>query len=324
MTPGRIDHYLKRLNFYGKREQNIKLIIIEHGNSFRCVELKRERWARWFHISPEHQLTEVHPNIVESYDEWPVNTPLGVEPMMQELTDVSHALPNDRKAIGLFKITLKRRSYPVRDCSSSLSVIRGGGRFYKGGNMSIPSCFTSKSKEECGNHSSISLMAHIGNILLKIFVRVWISCPKNKVVPNRTAQLPTSWLWSFKYSSYCTRNKSRCPCPQSVRLRRQNTPMGSTLPLPLNTADDLGHDGEEKRRDAFKESVKKTMTRRAVARRTATARLTRHLSASKIRKRGDEAEKRQSGVWCLDQTCGVCRGKGNAAGICANVVLAFA
>ena len=55
---------------------------------------------------------KLDPNIVEGLDQWPKNTPLRVQPTLQELIDAIRSLKNrttaepDGVSVGLFKITL--------------------------------------------------------------------------------------------------------------------------------------------------------------------------------------------------------------------------
>ena len=78
----------------------------------RDVELIRERWVRWFHTLLNTKSRRLDPKIAEALDQWPVNTPLGVQPTMQELIDVIRSLAKgkvvgpDRIPVELFKIAL--------------------------------------------------------------------------------------------------------------------------------------------------------------------------------------------------------------------------
>ena len=67
---------------------------------------------RWFHTLLNTKSPKLDPNITEALDQWPVNTPLGAQPTMQELIDAIRSLANG-KAVGpdgipveLFKIAL--------------------------------------------------------------------------------------------------------------------------------------------------------------------------------------------------------------------------
>ena len=76
----------------------------EDGMPLRDIELIRERWVRW---SPK-----LGTNVAEDLDQWPGNMMLGIQPMMQELTDTTHSLANgkavepDGVSVELFKIIL--------------------------------------------------------------------------------------------------------------------------------------------------------------------------------------------------------------------------
>ena len=100
------------MNLEGKRDRSSQFIKDKDGNLLTDVELIRKRWVRWFHTLLNNKSPNLDPNIDEALDQWPVNTPLGVRPTMQELIDVIRSLANG-KAVGpdgipleLFKIAL--------------------------------------------------------------------------------------------------------------------------------------------------------------------------------------------------------------------------
>ena len=104
--------HLKTINLEGKQECSSANVKDENGVLLRDVELIRERWVRWFHTLLNAKSPTLDPNIAEGLDQWPENMPLGVQPTMQELTDVIRLLANgkavgpDGVSIELFKITL--------------------------------------------------------------------------------------------------------------------------------------------------------------------------------------------------------------------------
>ena len=74
--------------------------------------LRQVVYIRWFHTLLNTKSPKLDPEIAEALDQWPVNTPLGVQPKMQELIDAIRSLANE-KAVGpdgipveLFKIAL--------------------------------------------------------------------------------------------------------------------------------------------------------------------------------------------------------------------------
>ena len=104
--------HLKTTNLERKRDRSSAYVKYVNGVLLRDVELIRERWVRWFHTLLNAKSPRLDPNIAEGLDQWPENMPLGVQPMMQELTDAIRSLANG-KAVGrdgvsveLFKITL--------------------------------------------------------------------------------------------------------------------------------------------------------------------------------------------------------------------------
>ena len=117
----------KTMNTEGKRDRSSAYIKHEDGVHMRDVELVPERWV--LHTLLDAKSLKLNPNITEGRDRWPENMPLGVQPMVQELTGVVHSLAN-RMAVGpngvsveLFKITrngdsaLCRRLLDITDVS---------------------------------------------------------------------------------------------------------------------------------------------------------------------------------------------------------------
>ena len=103
--------HLKTINLKGKRERRSACVKAENGVLLRDVELNHIRWVRWFHTLLNAKLPRLDPNIAEGLDHWP-ETPLGVQPTMQELIDAIRSLANEKAAgpngvsVELFKVTL--------------------------------------------------------------------------------------------------------------------------------------------------------------------------------------------------------------------------
>lgn len=74
------------MNLKIKRDRSSKLINAEDDNLLRDVELIRERWLWWFYTHLIIKSMKLDPNTAENFDQWPINTPLGVKPKIQ-LTD---------------------------------------------------------------------------------------------------------------------------------------------------------------------------------------------------------------------------------------------
>ena len=122
----------KTMNMEGKRDRSSAYVKHEDGVHLRGVELIPERWV--LHTLLDAKSPKLIPNITEGLGQWLENMPLGVQPMMQELTGAIHSLAN-RMAIGpdgvsveLFKITrngdsaLRRRLLDI----TVVSIWRGG------------------------------------------------------------------------------------------------------------------------------------------------------------------------------------------------------
>ena len=114
--------------------------------------------------------------------------PLGVQPTMQELTDVIRSLANG-KAVGPDgPLSCSRSPSTVippyaGDCSIS-SFVCGGGR---GEYAIIMVLHKHKDRTECGNYGGISLVAHAINILLKIIARHLNDyCERVGILPEET------------------------------------------------------------------------------------------------------------------------------------------
>ena len=79
--------HLKTMNLEGKRDRSSAYVKDENGVLLRDVELIGERWVRGFHTLLNAKSPRLDPNIAEGLDQWPENTPLRVQPTMQELTE---------------------------------------------------------------------------------------------------------------------------------------------------------------------------------------------------------------------------------------------
>ena len=170
---------LKTMDLEGKRHRSSAYVKDENGVLLRDVELIRERWVRWFHTLLNAKSPRLDPNIVEGLDQWPKHMPLGVQPTMQELTDVIRLLTNgkavgpDEVSVELFNITLNGDPALRRGLLDIVVRIWRGARFRRSGKMPLSWYFTKRKKDrtECGNYRGISLVAHAGKILLEIIAR---------------------------------------------------------------------------------------------------------------------------------------------------------
>ena len=97
---------------------------------------------------------------------------------MQELTDVIRSLANgkavgpDGASVELFKITLNGDPALHRRLLRIVVRIWRGGEVPQQWNYAIIMVLHKrKDQTECGNYRGISLVAHAGNILLKIIAR---------------------------------------------------------------------------------------------------------------------------------------------------------
>ena len=249
--------HLNTIEMKGKRDRSSAYIKDEDGIFLRNVELIRERWVRWFHILLNAKFPKLDPNIAEGLDRWHQNTPLGVQPTMQVLTDTIRSLANG-KAVGpdgvsveLFKIVLndhhalRRRLLDIVVC-----ICRGGGGaapveigYHHGTVIHTKSAapveigyhhgtviHTKKDRTECGNYRGISLVAHAGKILLTTIACHHSEYERVAILPGEHSGfrpncfLPPILCLSFVgYRSWRGRNLFRCIMLhrpyQSVRLR---------------------------------------------------------------------------------------------------------
>ena len=134
--------HLKTMNLEGTRDRSSAYVKDENGVLLRDVELIRERWVRWFHTLLNAKSPRLDPNIAEGLDQWPENMPLGVKPMMQELTDAIRSLANgnavgqDGVSVELFKITLNGDPALRRRLLDIVVCIWRGARCCSRGTMS--------------------------------------------------------------------------------------------------------------------------------------------------------------------------------------------
>ena len=124
------------------------------------------------------KLPKLDPDNAEGLDQWPKNTPLRVQPTMQELTDAIRSLANG-KAVGpdgvsveLLKIilnvdpALRRRQLDIAVC-----ILRGGVPQQQWKDVITMVLHQKKDRTEGGNYRCISLVVHTGNELLKTIAR---------------------------------------------------------------------------------------------------------------------------------------------------------
>ena len=150
----------------------------ENGVLLRDIELVRERWLRWFQTLLNARLPRLDLNIEEGLDQWPENMQIGVQPTIQELTDVIRSLVNGKAvrpngvSVELFKITLNGDpTMRQRLLDIVVRIWRGGEVPQQWKDAIIMILHKKKDRRECGNYRGISLVAHAGKILLKTIAR---------------------------------------------------------------------------------------------------------------------------------------------------------
>ena len=170
--------HLKTMNLGQKRARSSAYVEDENGVLLRDDELIRERWIWCFYTLLNAKSPRLDPNIAEGLGQWPESMPLGVQPMMQELTDAIRSLANgkavgpDRVSVELLKIAFNRD--PAL-CRRLLDIVV---RIWMGGEAPqqwkddiIMVLHKEKDRPECVTYRVISLVAHAGKILLKIIAR---------------------------------------------------------------------------------------------------------------------------------------------------------
>ena len=142
------EEHLKTLNLEGKRDRSSAYFKDENGVLLRDVELIRERWVLWFHTLLNAESSRLDPNIAEGLDQWPENMPLGVQPMMQELTSARWRTErlSDRTESPLSCSRSSSTAIPpcAGDCSISSFVFGGGAKCRSNGMMPSPSYSTER------------------------------------------------------------------------------------------------------------------------------------------------------------------------------------
>ena len=157
--------HLKTTNLEGKRDRSSAYVKDENSVLLRYVELIRERWVRWFHTLPNAKSPMLDPNIAESLDQWPENIPLGVQPMMQEMTDAIRSLAKlangktvgpDGVSVELFKIPLNEDpALRWRLLDIVVRIWRGGEVPQQWKDAIIMVLHKKKGRTECGNYRGI-------------------------------------------------------------------------------------------------------------------------------------------------------------------------
>ena len=171
--------HIKTMNLEGKLDRSPAYVKKENDVLLRDIEPIRERWVlRRFQALLNVKSPRLDPNIANGLDQWPEFMPLGVQPTMQELTDVIRSFANG-KAVGadgvsveLFKITLNGdHALHRRLLDIIVRISRGGEVPQQCKDAIIIILPKKKDRTECGNYKGISLVAHAGKILLKIITR---------------------------------------------------------------------------------------------------------------------------------------------------------
>lgn len=113
----------------------------------RDVEFIRERWVWWFYTLLNTKSTKLDPDIARDLDRWPLNTPLGVQPTVQDFTNVIRSLANGKRygiPVELFNIASTSISLCDKECLTSSSAFGEGERLRNSGKMPPSRCLTGR------------------------------------------------------------------------------------------------------------------------------------------------------------------------------------
>ena len=160
----------------GKRTFNSQYIKDEEGRLLRDNALICERWVRWFHKLLSTKSPTLDPSIVDELKQWPPCRPQDDVPSSYEVEEAIRALAN-RKAVGpdglpagLLQVLADEGELSTlgkfRDIV--VAVWRGGGVPQQWKDATIKGLHKKKCRTECGNYRGIPLVAHAGEVLLKV------------------------------------------------------------------------------------------------------------------------------------------------------------
>ena len=171
--------------------QNIKSVQVEETKKVKpqCVRDEggrllrekghiREIWVRFFLSLPNSKSDMLDPDIPKRLPQQSVASALGIEPTENEIATAIKAMANE-KAVGpdglpaeLLKVGLQQARTILLEFHRLITLIWREGKVpQQWKNAVITVLHKKKDKTECGNYRGISLVSHVGKVLLKVVGR---------------------------------------------------------------------------------------------------------------------------------------------------------
>ncbi|CAB1101768.1 unnamed protein product [Ectocarpus sp. CCAP 1310/34] len=184
--------HLKMIDVEGKRSFTSHNVTDEDGKVLRDPTFFRQRWARWFHklLNTESPTIDLH--AADKVTRWPTCVPLDDIPSLLEVEEAVREMVN-RKAVGpddlpaeLIKLFLDGDQGLLREFHATVvDVWQTGDVPQQWKDATIKVLFKKGDTMECGKYRGISLVAHAGNVLLKVVAtRLSHYCEREGILPE--------------------------------------------------------------------------------------------------------------------------------------------
>ena len=171
--------------------QNIKSVQLEEakkvdhsasvtrkGDLLRDKGHTRERWVRLFRSLLNSKSGKLDPDILKRLLQHPVASALGIEPTEGEIATAMKAMANakavelDGLAAELLKLGLQQDRTILLELHRLTTLIWCEGKVPQQWKDAVITVLYKKGdKTECGNYRGISLVSHVGRVLLKVVAR---------------------------------------------------------------------------------------------------------------------------------------------------------
>ena len=150
----------------------------EEGRLLRDEGCIRERWVRFFRALLNSKSDMLDPDITKRLPQHPVASALGIKPTEEEITTAMKVMAN-AKAVGLgglpaelLKLGLQHDWTLLLELHRLTTLIWREGKVPQQWKDAVITVLHKKGdKTECGNYRGISLVSHVGKVLLKVIAR---------------------------------------------------------------------------------------------------------------------------------------------------------
>ena len=151
------------------------------------------RWARYFGTLLSAKPDKLRPDILEGLPQWPVTHAFGVEPTENELIGAlrpmtkTKAVGPDEQPVKLLELVLNHDPTVPREFHRVIKLVWHQREVPKRWRDAVIKVLhKKKNRTECGNYRGISLVAHVGKVLLKIVAtRLSAYCEAKNLLPKK-------------------------------------------------------------------------------------------------------------------------------------------